>query len=70
MQQKLQRKVVSLLELVRFLKRQKIKRELQKAIDSCKTIDELRILVFSTQNKDEAMDRAFCKKLEELERQA
>lgn len=50
-----------------FQQRKRFRRELQLAINACQTIEELRRLVYLTQNKDEAIDKAFCKRLEELE---
>lgn len=46
------------------------RRYLQQKINACKTVEDLKKLVFSTPKTDESIYRAFNQKLEEIQSQA
>ncbi|RYZ91404.1 MAG: hypothetical protein EOP04_00510 [Proteobacteria bacterium] len=51
-------------------KPQKVPEELQNAIDRCRSIEELKSLLFSMKGMGESVLRAFDKRIDELERAA
>lgn len=70
MKQKLHWGIIAMSLFQQPFKRYRQRRLLQQRIDSCQTVAQLRELVHSTQNKDEKMDRAFVRKLEQLDGRA
>jgi hypothetical protein len=51
-------------------KPKEVPEELQKAIDRCRSIEELKFLLFSMKGMNETVLAAFDKRIEELERAA